>query len=105
MDSIKSVLQQKLLTDDTPHYISQEFQDYGYRLAVDLEDLKHKALYIRMAKKENRHLLERAKQFTMDYPKAGSKGRIFMWAFTKLKKGESLAPDNQGSKKDTLNVS
>lgn len=93
MDSIKSVLQQKLLIDDAPHYISQEFQDYGYRLVVDLEDLKHKALYIRLAKNEDRQLLERAKQFTMDYPKAGSKGKIFMWAFAKLKKGEPLTEE------------
>jgi len=99
MDSIKSVLQLKLLVDETPHYISQEFQDYGYRLAVDLEDLKHKALYIRMAKNEDRKLLERARQFTIDYPKAGSKGKIFMWAFTKLKKGEPLAIDENNTSK------
>jgi len=33
-------------------YISQEFQDYGYRLALDLDDLEHKSLYIKMAKNE-----------------------------------------------------
>lgn len=89
MDSIKSILQQKLL-DDTAHYISQEFQDYGYRLAVELDDLRHKALYIKLAKEEDRRILDRAKQFTLDYPKAGSKGKIFMWALAKLRNGETL---------------
>jgi len=31
-------------------YISREFQDYGYRLAEELNDLKRVALYIKYAK-------------------------------------------------------
>lgn len=87
MDDLKSIIQKKQkISNDSPHYISQEFQDYGFRLSKDLEDEKYIALYIRMAKNESRELLEKARQYVIDYPKAQSKGKLFMWAFTKLKK-------------------
>ena len=44
---------------DKGGYITQEFQDFGYRLAVELDDLKHKSLYIKMAKEEKREILEK----------------------------------------------
>lgn len=69
-----------------PQYISQEFQDYGYRLAVALNDLAHKSLYIKMAKKEDRALLERALAFVSDAHSAKSKARLFMWKIAQLKK-------------------
>lgn len=69
-----------------PQYISQEFQDYGYRLAVALNDLTHKSLYIKMAKKEDRALLERALAFVTDANSAKSKARLFMWKVAQLKK-------------------
>lgn len=91
MDSLADIIKKKTPTaDDVPHYISQEFQDYGYRLAMDLGDAKHKALYIKMAKEQDRYLLEKARQYVIDYPKAKSKGKLFMWALSKLKKGEPL---------------
>ena len=70
--------------EDKGGYITREFQDYGYRLAVDLDDMKHKALYIRMAKNEDRALLERARSFVLD-ANAKSKARLFMWKFKQLK--------------------
>jgi len=66
-------------------YISQEFQDYGYRLAVDLSDLAHKSLYIRMAKTVDRKILEAARSFVVDAEHANSKGRLFMWKVQELK--------------------
>lgn len=92
MNTIGDILdkQQELFTEDKPKYISQEFQHYGYRLAVELDDIKHKALYIKLAKEQPRERLERAKAFVSDYPNATSKGKIFMWALKKLKKGEPL---------------
>ncbi len=66
-------------------YITREFQDYGYRLAVKLEDLKHKSLYIKLAKTVKRPLLEQALSFALDYPKAKNKGKIFMWKLKELK--------------------
>ena len=67
-------------------YISQEFQDYGYRLAVDLNDMAHKSLYIRMAKTVPRQILEVARTFVVDAEHAKSKGRLFMWKVGDLKK-------------------
>jgi hypothetical protein len=66
-------------------YISQEFQDFGYQLAVKLDDLQHKALYIKMAKTEERAVLERALSFVSDADSAKSKARLFMWKVKQLK--------------------
>ncbi len=65
-------------------YITQEFQDYGYRLAVDLDDLEHKGLYIKLAKEESRGLLEKARSFVID-SQAKNKGALFMWKLKQLK--------------------
>lgn len=65
-------------------HISQEFQDFGYRLAVALDDLPHKSLYIKMAKEYSRALLEKALAFVSD-ANAKNKARLFMWKVTQLK--------------------
>ncbi|MDO8551346.1 MAG: hypothetical protein Q7S03_01535 [bacterium] len=66
-------------------YISREFQKYGCDLASELGDLKHKALYIKLAKSLPRPILEKARSFVKD-TKARSKGRLFMWKLNQLKK-------------------
>lgn len=75
-------------------YISQEFQDYGYRLAVELNDLKHKGLYIKLAKKESRGLLDQARSFVID-SHARNKGALFMWKLKELKKEKVKAKEVQ----------
>lgn len=67
-------------------YISQEFQDYGYRLSIDLNDMDHKSLYIRMAKTVPRAILETARSFVVDASNAKSKGKLFMWKVGELKR-------------------
>ncbi len=67
-------------------YITQEFQDYGYRLAVDLDDLAHKSLYIRLAKTVTRGVLEAARAFAMDAEHARSRAKIFMWKLRELRR-------------------
>jgi len=71
-------------------YIKHEFQDFGYRLALALDDLKRKSWYIRLAKSENRTLLKKALAFTLDYPYAKNRGKIFMWKVHELKGGEKI---------------
>ncbi len=66
-------------------YISREFQQYGYNLAEELGDLKHKALYIKLAKVTPRGLLESARSFVRDAEGARSKARLFMWKLKQLK--------------------
>lgn len=70
--------------EDKGGYITREFQDFGYRLAVELDDMAHKSLYIRMAKLEKRATLEEALSFVSD-AKAKSKARLFMWKVKQLK--------------------
>lgn len=71
---------------DEGKYISREFQDYGYRLAVDLDDLKHKSLYIKLAKTVDRAILEKARQFAVDAYTAKSRAKLFMWKMKELRK-------------------
>lgn len=75
---------------DKKKYISQEFQDYGYRLAMELKDEKNKSLYIKLAKTEDRALLEQARTFLKDARNVRSKVKMFMWVLAKLRKGEPL---------------
>ncbi|MDA1079791.1 MAG: hypothetical protein O2840_03860 [bacterium] len=82
--AISSVLS-KYGLEDKGGYITQEFQDYGYRLAVALDDMKHKSLYIKMAKTHERNLLQDALAFVSDAHHAKSKGRLFMWKVRELK--------------------
>lgn len=65
-------------------YVSREFQKYGYDLALELDDLPHKSLYIKMAKDTPRPVLERAKNFVKD-ARARNKARLFMWKVKELK--------------------
>ena len=65
-------------------YVSREFQKYGYDLAMELDDLPHKSLYIKMAKDTPRPVLERAKNFVKD-ARARNKARLFMWKVKELK--------------------
>ena len=68
-------------------YISREFQSYGIYLAEQLDDYKHKSLYIRLAKTVPRAILEKALSFVKD-ANANSRARLFMWKIGKLKNGE-----------------
>ncbi len=69
---------------DKGGHITQEFQDFGYRLALDLDDMKHKSLYIKMAKEIDRGILERALSFVSD-AQARNKAKLFMWKVKELR--------------------
>lgn len=90
MDSIQDLLTKNKedLTKEilsTKKHISREFQDYGYRLALQLGDLGHKSLYMKLAKEKERSLLEQAFSFAVDYPNATpNRGRLFMWKLKQL---------------------
>ena len=82
--SIKDILSSFNWKEDK--YISREFQDYGYRLAEELQDLDHKALYIKLAKELPRALLEKARNFVKDAYQVKNPARLFMWKLRELKK-------------------
>jgi len=76
----------KYKLEDKDKYVSREFQKYAYDLAVELGDLPHKSLYMKLAKDTPRILLEKARSFVKDAENAHSKGRLFMWKLSQLKK-------------------
>jgi len=65
-------------------HISREFQAYGIHLAEELDDYKHRGLYIKLAKTHSRSLLEKAFSFCVD-SNAKNKGALFMWKLKELK--------------------
>ena len=68
-------------------YMKYEFQDYGLRLAEQLNDLKNKSLYIKLAKEERRELLQRALEFVKE-SNPRNKARLFMWKLKTLREEE-----------------
>lgn len=96
-----AALLEKYTVEEKPAYITREFQDFGYRLAVELNDLKHKSLYIRLAKKESRVLLERALSYVSDAKEVQSKARLFMWRLKQLKEEKKAKEAEQSAAKST----
>lgn len=64
-------------------YISREFQHFGYYLSEELNDLKHRSIYMKLAKTMPRALLEKALSYVKD---AGvkRKGALFMWKLKQM---------------------
>jgi uncharacterized circularly permuted ATP-grasp superfamily protein len=75
---------------DKDKYISREFQDYGYRLAKELNDLEHKSLYIKLAKELPRKLLQQARNFVKDATNVKNPAKLFMWKLTQLKREKRI---------------
>jgi SAM-dependent methyltransferase len=86
--------------EKTARYVHHEFQDYAYRLASDLGDIGHKTIYMRLAKAENRVMLEQAAAFAMGYFKEINKGKIFMWKLQQLKAEQKRKQDMQNIEHD-----
>ena len=70
-------------------YISREFQSYGIYIAEQLDDYKHKGLYIKLAKTIHRSILEKARTFAQD-SNAKNKGALFMWKLAELRDLEKV---------------
>lgn len=83
MKDISEILKNRRIVRD--HRNSHEYQAYGNRLAEELGDIKHRALYIRMAKNEDRNLMEIARIYVTSQEKATTKGKLFMWKLKQLK--------------------
>jgi len=94
MQKISEIIK-KRIQEAPDKFISREFQKYGYDLAVELNDLKHKSLYIKLAKVTPRGLLEAARSFVKDAPNVRSKGKLFMWKLKLLKNKSKEISMNQ----------
>lgn len=77
-------------------YISREFQAYACYLAEELNDLKHKSLYMKLAKTVHRSFLEKALSYAKD-AKVTNRGALFMWRLKQL--GAWGVKDESGKKK------
>ncbi len=81
MKSVKQILNNFNPVEDK--YISREFQSFGIYLAEELDDYKHRSLYIKLAKTMHRSILEKALSYTKD-SNARNKGALFMWKLKEL---------------------
>ncbi len=86
MQQVSQILKKFDPTRD--RYISREFQSYGVYLAEQLDDYKHKSLYIKLAKTVHRSILEKALSFVVD-SNAKNKGALFMWKLKELRNFKS----------------
>ena len=91
MKKIGSILEKYDPKVDT--HISREFQAYGMHLAEELDDYKHRGLYIKLAKTHPRPLLEKAFTFSVD-SNAKNRGALFMWKLKQLKMEVKKTPQN-----------
>ena len=82
--SILGILDKYELDEPKQKRISREFQDYAYRLALDLSDTAHVPIYMRIVKNNPREIVERARAFVID-SNARSKAKLFMWKLKQLK--------------------
>lgn len=100
MDNIKNILIDRNLAKEKilkkAKYVTKEYQDYGYRIALKLEDIKRVSLYIKLAKEKPRVLLEKAYSFAIDYPNAKNRSKLFMW---KIKQIESESKEKAEERK------
>lgn len=81
-DISKLLNKRKILRD---HRNSYEFQAYGNRLAEEMGEPHRRTMYIKLAKDEDRNLLELAREFVMRQENATTRGKLFMWKLKQLK--------------------
>lgn len=86
MQNIKKILAQ-IEEKDVGKYVTHEWQLYGYRLARWMDDMDRVSMYMKLAKNEDRKMLQKAWDFVKD-SNARSKSRLFLWKLAKLRKGE-----------------
>lgn len=80
-----NILDKYDLEETKQRRISREFQDYAYRLAVELEDTAHTAIYMKLAKNTPRPVIEQARLFVLGANNPKSKARLFMWKLKQIR--------------------
>jgi hypothetical protein len=83
MKSLKQIMEDKNPVERNK-FVTREYQDFGYRLAMELQDERHKSLYIKLAKETDRKILEQCRSFVVD-SNADNKGALFMWKLKELR--------------------
>lgn len=82
----KSLAQVFKFKRDTTKYVNHEFQIYGHYLATQLDSTsKQIPLFIKLAKNEDRNLLEKALEFVKGVYNPKNKVSLFLWKYKILK--------------------
>lgn len=87
---LAKILDKYQVDSDKQRRISREWQDYAYRLALELDDKAHTSLYMRLCKNTPRPILEEARVFVKGATNAKDKGRLFMWKVKELKNSATV---------------
>ncbi len=98
-NSLQQLLQNHTVVSNDQKYISHEFQDYAYRLAMELttpEDRETIGMCMHLSKSKPRALLDQAVNYVKD-AKAKNKVALFLW---KLKELEKEKKEKEQLKKD-----
>lgn len=84
---LSTVFEKKFLEEAKKLNVTKQYQLFGIWIAQNLNDYKNIPLYIKLAKEQDKVLLESAISFIKDYPNAKSKTKLFFWYLKgKLKK-------------------
>lgn len=85
--------------NDGTKYVNHEFQIFGHYLATQLDAKPSQfGLFIKLAKEENRNLLEKALAFVKDVKNPKSKVKLFMWKLKQLREEDKKNPKPDGKK-------
>lgn len=86
MQSVGKILKNFNPTQDK--YISRDFQAFGIYLAEEMDDYKHRGMWIKLAKTVHRSILEKALSYVSD-SNVDNKIGLFMWKMKQLKTEEA----------------
>lgn len=95
--SLGQVLDKYEPEKDKQRRISREWQDYAYRLALELGDTEHTSLYMRMCKNSPRYILEEALIFVKGASKVRSKAKLFMWKVKQIREEKEKKEKEESS--------
>lgn len=73
-----------------PVYAKHEWQDFGVRVAKELNDEKRTAMYIKFAKEYGQEILEESLDFVKEAKNVKSKPKLFLWKFKQLKENSKF---------------
>lgn len=82
MKSVQQIL--KNFNPAQDKYISRDFQAFGIHLAEEMDDYKHRGMWIKLAKTNHRSVLEACLSFTKDST-ADNKIGLFLWKLKQIK--------------------
>jgi very-short-patch-repair endonuclease len=100
-NKLSYVFEHKLLNNHKNLRITKPYQYFGIWIAHNLNDLENIPVYIKLAKEQERTLLESALSYVKDYPNAKSKAKLFFWYLKgKLRKTSKTQSKTKSRKKN-----